>query len=340
MREREEALISVIVPVYNGQDYLEGCIRSIEEQTYHKTEIIIVNDGSTDNTGKVCETLREAYDNIRVIALDDKGVSAARNIGIQEAKGDYLTFVDADDRLCRETLQILYDCLSDTESDIAGCRFFLWKNETEWEEHSREKVEKKAYLKPRVFTPDTYVKDAILQGNSRCWSKLYRREILRGIRFEEGLTIGEDMLFVVKLLSGAKRIAELEYPGYGYFQNPGGAILRAFTPRYMDQITCWELAREELQRQGRGEDAYRQVTALLMVGIMLTAGKLAELPYSERKKQEKYIQICHKKLKENLSVKGAYGRLSGGYRLKVRFFQMFPKLYLASYHARKRCVNG
>ena len=95
--KEEKPLISVIVPVYNGQDYLENCIISIENQTYDNLEIIIINDGSTDRTGAICVKLKEKYDNIRVVTLEDEGVSAARNAGIDMARGGFLTFVDADD---------------------------------------------------------------------------------------------------------------------------------------------------------------------------------------------------------------------------------------------------
>ena len=129
MVENREALISVIVPVYNGEHYLADCIESIEGQTYRNLEIIIINDGSTDGTRKICNTLREVYENISVITMEDEGVSAARNAGIEASKGEFITFVDADDRLCPEMLAVLYECMLKTESDIAGCRFFIWKNE-------------------------------------------------------------------------------------------------------------------------------------------------------------------------------------------------------------------
>ena len=86
-------------------------------------EIVIVNDGSTDATGSICDRLSAACDNVRVLTLHNEGVSVARNAGIAAAAGEFVTFVDADDRLLPETLQVLYDCMADTESDIAGCRF-------------------------------------------------------------------------------------------------------------------------------------------------------------------------------------------------------------------------
>lgn len=326
----DEPLISVIVPVYNGQNYLENCIRSIEAQNYQNLEVIIVNDGSTDATGAVCDRIKNSYGNVQVLTLGGEGVSAARNTGIDAAKGDLITFVDADDRLCTETLRTLYDCMTDTGSDVSGCGFFMWSDEEEWK---RGADTKKADMHSTTYDAHRYLKEAILCGNSRCWSKLYRREIFDKVRFADKLTIGEDMLLLVKMLPHISKIVETDYRGYGYFSNPAGAVNREFTPGYMDQIICWELAREEILRMDRDLDA--QVTALYMMGIMLTAGKIAMLPAAERRENKEYAQVCHRKLKEAMRVSGAYGRLSIGYRLKTGLFFVCPGLYLWLYHLHK-----
>ena len=333
--DNHKLLITVIVPVYNGENHLENCIRSIESQTYANIEVVIVNDGSTDGTAAVCDRLRTGYDNVSVLTISGEGVSVARNVGVGAAKGDYITFVDADDRLCPETLKVLYDSMVDTGSDIAGCGFFVWGTEEEWKQGAvRAKTsDGRAAGQTDVYDIDRYLKEALLCGNSRCWSKLYRREIFGKVRFPENLTIGEDMLFLVKMLPHVSKIVETDYKGYGYFQNPSGAMKREFTSRYMDQITCWELAREEIRRMDRSLDA--QITTLYMMGIMLTAGKLAMLSAAERRENKKYIQICHEKLKSAMLVPGAYGGLSAGYRLKVRVFLLCPNLYLSLYHLRR-----
>lgn len=337
----DEPLISVIVPVYNGQDYLADCIESIEKQTYGNLEVIIINDGSTDRTSKVCDSLQADYGNICILNLDDKGVSAARNAGIEAAGGEFVTFVDADDRLRPAMLHTLYDCMVGSGSDIAGCRFFPWSNETEWKQTVGMDTSETDALKTgkntgqtKSYDAGTYLREEILRGNSRCWSKLYRRTVLDQVRFPENLTIGEDMLFLVQILPFAGKIIEMDYAGYGYYQNPAGTINREFTPRYMDQITCWQLAREEILRIDPGLDP--QATALWIMGIMLTAGKLAMLPAAKRRDYKKYTGICRERLKEAMKVPGAYGRLSVGYRLKAVIFRAFPNLYLYSYHLHKK----
>ncbi len=366
--EKKEELISVIVPVYNGEHYLADCIESIEQQTYRNLEIIIINDGSTDGTGKICETLREIYPNISVITLADEGVSAARNAGIEASEGNFITFVDADDRLLPDTMTILYACMTETGSDIAGCHFFAWENEAQWrvfspeEDHPEEKIgiprgEEMPYklpvseqeTAPVLFTPPEYIKNELLQGNTRCWSKLYKRELIGDVRFRRDLYIGEDMLFLFDLMPGAGKIAEITYRGYGYYQNPDGAINRRFTPKYMDQITCWELVRDQIKHMEKtldenhtqinktGEDSlYVQATSLLIMGIMLTAGKIAVLSEDERRRNRKYTAVCHTRLKEAMRIPGAYRRLSKGYQMKALFFRYLPGVYLWLYHKHKQ----
>lgn len=336
-------LISVIIPVYNGQDYLEKCIESVTSQTYRNLEIIIVNDGSTDNTGQICEKLAEENKDIHIISMQDEGVSAARNAGIEAARGELFTFVDADDRLRERTLEILYQELFRTDSDICGCSFFPWREETEWKQG---KTDRKEPGKTLTYTKTEYLEQEILNGNSRCWSKLYRRCVIGGLRFRKELTIGEDMLFLVELLSKVKRISEVDYAGYGYFQNPAGAMNRSFSPRYMDQITCWELAREvvfgnetameEIQsEESPGSRQQEKMSSIIIMAILLTAGKLALLSGKERKKQKTYVEICHRKLKKELQLKEAYTGLSAGYKIKAGIFSRFPGIYLWLYHFRK-----
>lgn len=325
-----QPLISVIVPVYNGQDYLEKCIESIENQTYENLEIIVINDGSTDETASICVRLRETYENFHVITMEDEGVSAARNAGIDAATGTFVTFVDADDRLRPKTLEVLYRCILDTGCDVAGCGFSVWKTEEEWKLFSDQRFH---INKAEKYLPTEYLQEQILNGNSRCWSKLYRRSAIGNLRFQNGLSIGEDMLFLVKLLSYIRGIAETDYPGYGYFQNPKGAMNRKFSERYMDQIVCWEMAREEVLKMNQTLKA--QITAILIMGILLTVGKLAILSSDERKQNKRYIEICHNKLKTELRVMGAYEKLSKSYKIKARLFCMMPSVYLFLYHFKK-----
>lgn len=327
-----QPLISVIVPVYNGERYLKNCIESIEAQSYEPLEIIVINDGSTDGTAEVCEKLAQSYENLSFITTEDLGVSASRNHGIALAKGELLTFVDADDRIHPQMIRRLYDAMEQTGSDIAGCRFTIWNTEREWE-ITANSVPVKAQTN-HVYQTDQYLKEQILNGNSRCWSKLYRQSLLERMNteqwFREGMTIGEDMLFLMDLLPSVSRIVETDFSGYGYYRNPQGAMNRTFRPEYMDQIRCWEIAREQVRKLL--PECESKATSILLISIMLTAGKLAGLSSGERRQYEVYVKECHEKLLKERQNEEAMELLSQGYRVKVRFFAMAPKLYLWCYH--------
>lgn len=329
-------LITVIIPVHNGENYLEKCIESIAGQDYEELEILIVNDGSTDNTAAVCEKLVEKDGRVRVIALPDLGVSAARNRGLEQARGTYIMFVDADDRLRPGVLERLYEQLLATDSDMAGCGFAAWSSAEEWERLSEETgtcAGTAEAFPVATYHGDSYLKEELLKGNTRCWSKLYRRSLIGQVRFREGLTIGEDMLFLVELLPHIKRVSETTYPGYGYYQNPGGAMKRPFTPAYMDQIYCWETAAELLAKWG--DSLMPQLHAQTMVAIMLTVGKIALLSGRERKRAEKCLRECHGKIKTLAGERDSYVWLPAGYSIKVRMFTVLPKLYVLLYHLQK-----
>lgn len=330
-------LISVIVPVYNGQDYVINCIKSIEKQSYSPLEIVVINDGSTDQTQHTLEEYISAskHSNIKLIQMDDRGVSAARNAGIRESRGEFITFVDADDRLFPDTVSKLYDALISHDADVSGCYFTKWADENEWEQQLRTYAADTAMTFPeKCFNRREYLSEQLLNGNSRCWSKLYRRSLFENTSFMEGLTIGEDMLFLVNLLPHVKKWVEIDYKGYGYFQNPKGAMYRPFTMQYLDQIRCWELARKHILEFGLStsdsQDASKMTRNLIM-GIMLVVGKIAGLSKKERPAYKDVITDIHLQLRNEIKNKEAYKMLPFGYKLKISLFTACPSLYLWLY---------
>lgn len=336
--DEKKPQISVIVPVHNGQAYLEDCITSIENQKGQALEVIVINDGSTDGTAGVCDRLAKRYDNLKVIALPDLGVSAARNRGLEQAAGDYITFVDADDRLRPGMLAGLYRILTETDSDMAGCAFAIWSRPEEWEALVKTPEQRIGEWETTEYNNNTYLKNALLQGNSRCWSKLYKRSLIGSTRFRQGLTIGEDMLFLVEIMPRVKRAVETAYPGYGYFQNPAGTMRRPFTPAYMDQIYCWEMARELIVKQDMSLSV--QADAQIMVAIMLTVGKIALLPVKKRREAAEYLQVCRRKLRAIGEKRDCYAFLPPGYGIKARLFDACPGLYVRLYHLQKKRRTG
>lgn len=334
-------LVSIIVPVFNGQDYLQKCIESIQNQTYPNLEILVVNDGSTDGTVALCEKMQANMPNLRVLQLHDEGVSVARNRAMDAAKGRYLMFVDADDRLKPNAVMQLVSLAEKTDADVCGCRFMDWHTEEELESAIKKAAGDNSVNDDFTeYTAAEYAKEQILRGNCRCWSKLYKREIVEQVRFCEKLTIGEDMLFLVELLSKANKFVESYYEGYCYFRNPKGAMNRPFVPAYMNQILCWEMAEPKLITLS--EELKPAVYAQKMIAIMLTVGKIAAMSGTKRKEANEYLKACCNKLRDALNCKEAIALLPKGYNLKVMCFSKAPVMYVGIYHvlqALKRALH-
>ncbi len=337
------SLISVIVPVYNGEAYLDRCVRSVLFQDYHNLELILVDGASTDGTLKLCRVWQKKDERVRVIpARVNKGVSAGRNTGIREARGEFFFFLDADDWLVPDCLSRLHAELLAEEADIAGCGFARCTN-ADWETLYKRvrqgadepdgggKTDGEPAVK-RVLRGNAFLQEGILKQDTRCWSKLYRRSLVEGHFFREDYTIGEDMLFLWEVSAKADRIVSISYPGYCYYHNPQGTMLRPFRLSDMDQIRCWKVIMDYLQENETDTSVIVSAAAILAMSCMLTVGKLAGLPAEQRKQYREQRRQCSEVLHETLKIPGAYGRLDRGYRLKVRLYGALPEVYLLLYH--------
>ncbi|MBD5520986.1 MAG: glycosyltransferase family 2 protein [Lachnospiraceae bacterium] len=359
-------LISIIVPIYNGQDYIDRCVRSILAQTYSDWELLLLDGASSDKSPELCNEWQEKDGRIRAILFDkNRGVSEGRNQGLREAKGAYLMFVDVDDWLLPDCLQRLYDDVQKPDVQIAGCSFKKCTDK-DWEEQNLNEYKIEASTlnsttaspletelsATRLIAGKDFLREGILNHDTRCWSKLYKRQVIEGHFFNEDYTIGEDMLFVWDVTRDAKLISSSQYEGYCYYHNENGAMLKRFRESDIDQIRCWKFLLEQLQEENNKEENEKKekcdtsvnysinvigkTASILLISCMLVAGKLAILPAKERKQYVHIRRQCSNVLKETLNIEGAYEGLDKSYCFKVRFFNRFPDLYLGLYHILKR----
>lgn len=343
--EQFEALITVIVPIYNGQEYLERCVTSILNQSYQKLELLLIDGGSTDRTAELCRSLAEKQEKIRFLEeKENKGVSYSRNHGLREAAGEYITFVDADDWLMPDCLERLMTDLEQTGAQIAGCAFRsctredaqqIQKKQEDRQGQRRASQEKEPVYDRCVISGGDFLREGILKGDTRCWSKLYRAESIRGCFFREDYTIGEDMLFLRDAAMRAERISSSSYEGYCYYRNPAGAMQKPFRRSDMDQLRCWQEILEQTRRELMPQEIVSRAASILLISCMLVAGKLAVLG-KERAAFTEEQALCREVLKETLRVQGAYRGLTAGYRIKVLLYRCAPALYLGLYGMRKR----
>lgn len=213
-------MISVIVPVYKVVPYLRQCVESIINQTYNDLEILLIDDGSPDECGEICDEYKEKDKRVKVFHTDNRGLSAARNIGLQNAKGEYIGLIDSDDWIELDMYEVLMRGLE--EADISVCGY----------DSSSLKVD----FDGTIYR-GTDVMKALLDEkvNNNMWNKLYRRELFDGVHFPEGRNY-EDVAVLHKIVDRAKAVATIQGVKYHYRVRPE-SITKTYTVKnLMDYV--------------------------------------------------------------------------------------------------------
>lgn len=227
------SLISVIVPVYNVENYLERCLDSILGQTFRDLEVILVDDGSEDRSGEICRSYAREDARIRYVRQENGGLGRARNRGIQMAEGEFILFVDSDDYIDRRMAEILLDNLTSSGADVASCgvyNVFVRKTTPQY-----DKIEK--FLSPREEAFGLLLLGDKIPG-SAC-NKLYRSWIFREVQFPEGVFY-EDVGFHTRLMQVIRNIYVDTTPLYYYVHREDSITTRKFDSRAMMFITAYE----------------------------------------------------------------------------------------------------
>lgn len=221
--------VSVIVPVYNREKRLSTCIESLLAQTYNNLEIILINDGSTDNSFEIIDNyFKENPKTIKAINQQNKGVAAARNRGLAAATGDYLMFVDSDDSLHRDCIQEVLNHAKQKDADITQFRMtYTYTDGTERLETSAFPCE--TLVEKKDFKKYVYVKMITgIKMNSICRT-LYKRDVVENIKFREGMVTAEDLIFNMEAFTRAKKYLYLPGPYYYYYQSNEGLTGRGIS---------------------------------------------------------------------------------------------------------------
>lgn len=215
--------VSVIVPVYNVERYLKRCVNSIINQTYNDFELLLVDDGSTDLSGKICDELKQADQRIKVFHKKNGGLSDARNYGLQFAKGKYITFIDSDDFVSADYIDILYNSILDNSGvDISTVSVFNFSDENLIKGFNLSKRK----FETEVVDTKIAVKKMLLNDNisHEAWGKMYSKDLWDNIQFPFGQML-EDYSTTYKIFSKANKVAINNVKTYYYYQR-SGSILR------------------------------------------------------------------------------------------------------------------
>ena len=226
-------MISVIVPVYNEGKYLRQCVDSIINQTYKNLEIILIDDGSTDDSGVICDEYAKLDSRVKAIHKQNAGQSIARNQGLDIATGDYIGFVDSDDTICPDMFARLREAIDGV--DISICQHNVVYPDKSVPCSSDGGVD--------TLSQDELWEEIFGRLNNAVWNKLFRKELLKGIYFDPDFAHGEDLIFNIQHLSRAKSCRIVKLPLYNYYKRGDSITTGKFTRRNLLEISSKEEAR-------------------------------------------------------------------------------------------------
>ena len=318
-------MISVIVPVYNVETYLEECLDSIQNQTYTDLEVILVNDGSTDGSQAICERYCQADKRFRLMNQTNQGLSAARNTGVAASRGEFIVFVDSDDMILANYLETLMHYMRE-DVDIVESQFtvsneeFLAKSFKEpsilFEGNSQEAV--------KIFTKHVLNVNAV--------TKLYRRSIVEAVPYIDGV-IFEDVYCGIGMLKYIRKIIKIDYKGYYYRQRQASIMHRTFTPKNLDIFTVSD---KLLEMYSDREELLPYIASFLV--------HLATMHYQDYiRKGNPYAKVYNQKLAEYVAITKKNPEVAKSSRM-IRLYNLCPRYYntilFPFYHSIWKWKNG
>lgn len=310
-----EPLISVIVPIYNVEKYLDRCIESIVNQTYKNLEIILVDDGSTDSSSAKCDEWAEKDNRIIVIHKANGGQAEARNYGIETATGDYIGFVDSDDIISNNMYFEMADIATNTGADMVAC------NHISFDENNLPDF-KNPGRNPELleFNKEDAVKDIILEAHLRStvWNLLVKTEIAKTVMFDVG-KIHEDILWPFRAILKCKKIVYTSNQFYGYFQRAGSTMNNGFSEKRFDALDALEV------RAKLVNDCFPDIYGLAEKAYMDAC--MYQYQYLSRQKKSKefneFKRILHKRFCSG-DMDTLYHYASIKYKLWYTMFRIMP----------------
>ena len=318
-------MISVIVPVYNVETYLEECLDSIQNQTYTDFEVLLVNDGSTDGSQAICERYCQADKRFRLINQSNQGQSVARNTGVAASRGEFIVFVDSDDVIKVNYLEELMKYMSD-EVDIVESKFTVNKNEF----LAKNSKEIEILFEGNSEEAVKVVPNHLLSVNPV--TKLYRRAIVEAVPYLEEL-IFEDIYSGIGMLKYIRKIVKIDYVGYYYRQHATSTMHRTFTKKNLDVFTVSDQL----------IDLYSDREELLpYIGKYLV--HVATMHYQDYiQKGNPYAEVYNQKLADYVTITKKNPEVAKSSRM-IRLYNLCPRYYntilFPFYHFMWKWKNG
>ena len=320
-----DPIISIIVPIYNVGKYLPKCIESILNQTFKNFELILVNDGSTDNSGVVCDDYAKKDTRIKIVHKSNGGVSSARNAGLYVAKGEYIGFVDPDDYIDKNMYEKLYRLCIDNNSDIAICRF------------NREingKIQNKESTEEIIELNNMEAMNELFKGNlyrfSLC-NKLFSKKCFNDVLFPEE-RIHEDLSTTYKLFANSKKAVYINYCGYIYVRRENSILTSTYNEKRLQAFIAWDEIIEFIDKNYYEiiEQVIATFTYWCVDNILYILNQV-----NNSKKKNNYLNIIQKYTTKYYIYIKRNNILSRSYKLRIRIFNINYKLFILGRKIRK-----
>lgn len=235
----EDCKVSIIIPVYNGKKYISSCISGLLGQTYQNIECILIDDGSTDESGKVCDSYAEKDKRIKVIHQVNSGVSAARNRGIEAAQGEYILFFDIDDEVTKSVVEDNVRIAQQNQADVVI--FCFWYFQVDKNRKVANGMEHPFIGNKCSFFHERLISTIDNETFNAPWNKMYNREFLirNHLKFDTGYSIYEDAVFAAKMFQYAEKIVINNKKYYTYYLWPSGSAITRYADSYFKAITSF-----------------------------------------------------------------------------------------------------
>ena len=313
-------LISIVVPVYNVAGYLHYAIDSLMEQTYQNFEVILVNDGSTDDSPRLCEEYANRYKNVHVFHKKNGGLSDARNFGVSKAKSDWIFFLDPDDYIEDFTLELIVKIQEIHHADLISTKV---KTTSKYNAYTSYKLQESDYKDLVPFTKEKAL-EAMLDDNiatvSAC-AKLYHKSILKKVPFPVG-KIYEDFYVVGQHLALADKIVISPLETYNYYRREGSIVRSTFTEKRYEFFDAAAKNEEVVSKEYiQNEELLQSLQAKKILGGFVVIGAKADSGLKDFTKDKELLRVKIGELLQN-------GKLSWKVKMKYLVFILSPKLYL------------
>ena len=313
----KEDLISIIVPIYNVEKYLERCIESILKQTYKNIEIILVDDGSPDKCSEICDRYSNIDDRIKVIHKQNGGLSSARNAGLDVSKGKYVCFIDSDDWISNEFVEYLYKIAKNNDSDIVVGQTIDVKSEEEVKiipQNEEVYTYSNSYIIENLYKQDIKFVPSVQ-------NKMYKIDIFKDLRFKEGM-INEDEEILIKILLNSKKITISNKILYYYFLSEDSIMRKKFSLKRLDILKALE-TRMNILKTTRYLDTLKQTEVRYYRELSEIYSRIEESDIEGKKIYQRDIRVKMKKFKIKLK-KNKYFTMK--VRVKTLLNVYFPTL--------------